>query len=69
MILTSNRGFAKWGKVYPDRRIKLPAATACRSHARARPLQGQHQLANPDTATAVGHQKTEPTITIYRVDH
>ena len=35
---------------HPDRRIKLPAATACRSHARARPLQGKHQLANSGTA-------------------
>ncbi len=36
---------------------------ACRSHARARALQGAHQLANPGTTTAVGRPKMEPYIT------
>jgi hypothetical protein len=33
-------------------RIKLSAATACRSHARARPLESSPQLAKAGTAAA-----------------
>ena len=66
------RSAASPRRSHPDRRIKLPAATACRSHARARPLQGKHQLAefrHSRRAAAVGHQKAEPTITIQPADH
>ena len=44
------RSAASPRRSHPDRRIKLPAATACRSHARAHPLQGKRQLANSGTA-------------------
>ena len=39
-------------RCHSDRGLELPAASARRSDARARPLQGCHQLANPGTAAA-----------------
>ena len=44
---------------HPDRRVELPAASACRSHAGARPLQGLHQLANPATAAVPPRSATQ----------
>jgi len=70
MILTSTRGFAEWGQVFgcaprspssPRRRqrVELSAPPACRPHARAPPLRGPHQLANPGTAAAPPRSPTQ----------